>query len=45
MLVSVCFIVTVTHLESHTTRVQWVCSDTENNAIVVIVKRLRLMSR
>ena len=32
---------TVIHLESHTTRAQWVCSGAENSAISDIVKLLR----
>ena len=35
----------ITHSESHTTRAQWVCSDTGNIAIVASVKRLGLTSR
>ena len=30
----------VTPLESHTTRVQWVCSEAENGALAAVVKRL-----
>ena len=33
----------ITHSESHSTRAQLVCSDAENSAIVVIVKRLGLV--
>ena len=36
---------TVTHLESHTTKAQCVCTEAENSAIVAFVKRLGLISR
>jgi len=32
-------------IRSHTTRVQWVCSDAENSVIVATVKRLGFISR
>ena len=35
--------ITVTHLELHRARVQWVCPEAENNTIVAIVKCLGLI--
>ena len=39
-----CCVKLVIHSESRMTRVQWVCSEVDNSAIVATVKRLGLIS-